>query len=156
MNINWDDTFHINPHTLQPDTKGIPLPSYGNYGGPTISGPDAPLDLLDTAFAVHDAGSVVDPVAADVQLIDTILALDTAGQLSDPEASLYAGFATLGIVGDLALRGSLDQLDVPLNVVLADAVSNIEEGLAGVAPQEVRGLHAACHFFDKQLGDLLV
>jgi hypothetical protein len=156
MNINWDETFHVSPRTLQPATTGIPLPSYGNYGGPGNSGPGPALDLLDAAFAAHDTGYLVDPVAADVQLIDTILQLDITGKLSDPEASLYAGFATLGILGDLALRGGLDDLDAPLNVVLADAVGNIEEGLAGTPPQEVRGLHAAIHVFEAQVGDLLL
>lgn len=91
-----------------------------------------------------------------MQLINEILTLDATQQLTDPEASLYAGFTTLGIVGDLALKDGLDDLSVPLPLVLANAVQNIEEGLAGVAPEEVRGLHAAIHVFDAHFGDLLL
>ena len=95
-------------------------------------------------------------MAADVALIDTILTLDLTGGLDDPEASFYAGFATLGTIGDLALRDELDELNVPLDVVLADAIGNIETGLAVLPHQEVRGLNGALHVFEAHLGDLLV
>jgi hypothetical protein len=35
--------------------KGISVPSYGNYGGPTISGPERPVDALfqQRDFNIH-------------------------------------------------------------------------------------------------------
>ena len=70
MYINWDEPFYFNLHTLQPDAHGIPLPSYGEYGGPGNSGPGPAVDLLDGAFKTHDEHYGSDPVAADVALID--------------------------------------------------------------------------------------
>jgi hypothetical protein len=59
--ISWEPTLHFHPTSLDPfTTHGIPVPTYGNYGGPgytagTLGGttpnslPDpAPVDPLDT------------------------------------------------------------------------------------------------------------
>ena len=65
--INWEPTLHFHPTSLDPfATHGIPVPTYGNYGGPgytagTLGGttpnppPDpTPVDPLDTLFYQHD------------------------------------------------------------------------------------------------------
>ena len=35
--INWEVTTRFDPNSLEPSTHGIPIPSYGNYGGPNYS-----------------------------------------------------------------------------------------------------------------------
>ena len=38
MYINWDVTIRFDPNSVLPSTQhGIPVPSYGNYGGPNYS-----------------------------------------------------------------------------------------------------------------------
>ena len=38
MFINWDVTIRFNPNSQEPSTQhGIPVPSYGNYGGANYS-----------------------------------------------------------------------------------------------------------------------
>jgi hypothetical protein len=163
MNINWESTFHLHPKTLEPGTKGIPIPSYGLYGGPGISGPGEPLDELDAAFETHDnlsalaGNNVALQSAADAQLVFEIAALDQQGLLDDPEEALYAGVATLGIVGELALNDSLQLLgsQAQLAAILVNAVDNIETGLTA-EPSEGRGLHGALHLFEAKFADFLL
>ena len=61
MYINWEVTTRFDPNSLEPSTHGIPIPSYGNYGGPNYSAgvengttPETPnpppLDALDVLF----------------------------------------------------------------------------------------------------------
>ena len=58
--INWDDSnpLFINPKfgiDLQGNAAdGIPIPTYGNYGGANISSPGDPVDALDALFKTHD------------------------------------------------------------------------------------------------------
>jgi hypothetical protein len=65
MHINWEVTTRFDPNSLEPSTHGIPIPSYGNYGGPNYSAgvengrtPETPnpppLDALDALFYEHD------------------------------------------------------------------------------------------------------
>src|SRR5262249_34718752 len=70
MLINWDVTARFDPNSLVPSTHGIPIPSYGNYGGPNYSSgvgggttPEPgsadflahpPKDPLDQLFYTHD------------------------------------------------------------------------------------------------------
>jgi hypothetical protein len=159
MWINWDSTLHFHPTTLEAATHGIPVPVYGLYGGPGNSGPGAPKDELDAAYQVHDeqsatADTVAEQSAADVQLINTIAQLDQQGALSDPEASLYAGFSTLAILGELAINDDLELLggQNALAAVVGGAIANIQEGLAG-APSEGRSLHGAVHVFEAKFSD---
>jgi hypothetical protein len=98
-----EKAIHFHPASLAPALRGIPVPTYGSYGGPGHSGPGDPVDALDMAFQVHDRASAAaltpgDQSAADAVLIGKIQNLDTTGQIEDPEASLYAGFATLAIM----------------------------------------------------------
>ncbi len=99
MKINW---------------KATPSPTYGNFGGPQISGQDgAPVDSLDELFQSHDAEILAasqdaggltpqELVQAHANLVSAITNLpETEGLLevetatgetiADPEATLYAG-----------------------------------------------------------------
>jgi hypothetical protein len=164
MFINWEDsTLRFDPVSPDPfATHGIPLPVYGNYGGPnwsagqvggiiTSSSPNG-VDPLDEAFKQHDLvyQNTQDPLlraGADVQLVEGISALT----ITDPEAALYGGFATLGILLQLAAGGVVLQDE---NAIVEKAVGNVETGLAAV-PGEAKSLHGALHVFEHQFLDLL-
>jgi len=104
MFINWDVTARFDPNSLVPSTHGIPIPSYGNYGGPNYSAgvengrtpepgsPDylahPPKDPLDSLFYDHDLvyqhvkDGLVAPLdipnaiaQADVTLVEKMFAL---------------------------------------------------------------------------------
>ena len=159
MFIHWDSPLRFHPTTLEPSTqKGIPVPYYGLYGGPGNSGPGAPVSTLDALYQAHDnaydiaQGDISAQSKADAKLIQSIFLLDQSGGLSDPEDSLYGGFSTLAIVGNLALHDDLDLLGASLPIVVANAIDNWETGLAG-APSEGRGLHGAVHAFEAHFGD---
>lgn len=146
----------------------VPLPTYGNYGGggysagafggeplTTLSGepltqdeltqlgsPQAPRDALDYRFYLHDIASndVGEPydaeqAEADAALVEELIDLDAR---YDPEASLYAGGATFGMIGRLALNDQLDALSLPLLVAATeDAVGDIRYGLENLPQQEL-------------------
>ena len=121
-------------------------------GDPTLVEP-APRDALDTAFYFHDWAYQQTPGAtilpqADFTLLQTIDDLD----LNDPEAILYAGFASLSIIGQLvSSQDALAQLTLEQLASLPgytlDAVQDLEAGLAA-APSEGRSLHGALHVFE--------
>jgi hypothetical protein len=114
---------------------GIPLPTYGNYGGPNYSAGEVggkitltsadppPVDPLDALFYQHDfvyqsSTSPLDRAAADVQLVESMHALtytDPGDAHYDPEAGLFEGFATLGTVAGLAAGGVLHNSPFPTN-----------------------------------------
>ena len=93
MHINWEARSYFDFNSLDPfATHGIPLPTYGNYGGPNysagevggkITGTSAdppPVDPLDALFKTHDLvyQTTQDPLAratADVQLVENMYAL---------------------------------------------------------------------------------
>ncbi len=124
--------------------NGIPIPTYGNYGGPSWSegrvGPSTdgvydpgkgPIDALDTLFFNHDyaAHLGVPDIAADKALLDSMVAL-TDRQL-DAEASLYSGLAELAMINKLAAEGyHFSSHELYRDV--QDAVHNIGTGLAGL------------------------
>ena len=164
MFINWEDsTLRFDPVSPDPfATHGIPLPVYGNYGGPNWSAGQvggtitptspAPVDDLDALFKEHDFvyQSTQDPflrAGADIQLVEGISDLT----FTDPEAALYGGFATLGILLQLAAGGVVLQDE---NAIVEEAVGNVETGLAAV-PGEAKSLHGAFHLFEHQFLDLL-
>src|SRR5262249_5016 len=113
--INWDVTTRFDPSSLTASTHGIPIPSYGNYGGSNYSAgveggsasdPNAPppVDALDSLFYQHDLvyqnpNSTAQNIAdADVTLVAGMSALaPTLGS----EALLYDSLATIGIVGKI-------------------------------------------------------
>jgi hypothetical protein len=147
--INWDVVFHIDPATLQPGPGGVPVPTYGNYGGagyaegtfgPPVAPYVQPRDELDHAFRRHDiasaeAGTAAEQSEADIQLIRRLMRQDDAAQ--DAEASLYSGLAALGMVGNLAVRGDLDLLPGRrVEGVVAEAVDDVLRGASALSPPE--------------------
>jgi hypothetical protein len=147
-NINWDKPFHVDPATLQPAASGVPVPTYGNYGGPGYSAgvfvldPDpshldaGSVDALDQQFLLHDqataaARTPAEQAVADLGLLRGVLALD-AGQL-DAEASVYGGLTTLVMIERLAVNSGLGLLS-PEELARAarDALGDIGRGLAGL------------------------
>ena len=180
MYINWEARSYIVPNSPDPFvTHGIPLPTYGNYGGPNysagevggkITGTSAdppPVDPLDKLFYQHDFAyqTSTDPLeraAADVQLVESMHALtytDPGDAHYDPEAGLFEGFATLGTVAGLTAGGVLQQLPPSDQLLIAEAtqeaVVNLEAGLAEV-PAEAKSLHGVFHVFEHQYLDLLL
>jgi hypothetical protein len=183
--ISWEPTLHFHPTSLDPfATHGIPVPTYGNYGGPgytagTLGGttpnppPDpAPVDPLDTLFYQHDLvfqqfhdGVITDPAAliqASVQLVLGMSALtytDPGSPNYDPAAGLYEGFGTLAVVSQLLVDTGAFQALPPLvqqqiAVASQEAVTNFEAGLAAI-PGEAGSLHGALNVFEHKFADLL-
>ena len=172
MNINWEDsTLRFDPNSPDPfATHGLPLPVYGNYGGPNWSAGQVggtitptsppPVDDLDQLFFQHDFvyQTSQDPITraiADVQLVEGMRDLtftDPGASNYDPEAGLYEGFATLGILAQLAAGGVVlpDQ-----NGIVQEAIVNVEAGLAAV-PGEAKSLQGAFQVFEHRYLDLLL
>ena len=106
--INWAKEVFIDPVTFSASAGpgGIPIPTYGNYGGPDYSnglvggtiplnGALPPVDQLDALFFNHDLAYQLQPSAneipsADLALIHGIELLTVTGPL-DAEASLCRG-----------------------------------------------------------------
>jgi hypothetical protein len=151
--INWTTDVFIDPATLTagPGPNGIPVPTYGNFGGPDYSngqvggtipltgGALPPVDKLDGLFFAHDLAYQLHPSAteipsADLALIHGIEYLTATKQL-DAEASLYGGAATLGLIASMAANGHPLS---PLEFVLASAtaVHDIQYGLNHLSPAE--------------------
>jgi hypothetical protein len=147
--INWNIDVSIDPVTLSPAAGGIPIPTYGNYGGPGYSngsiggtitiGAHAPVDSLDTLFYAHDLAYQLQPQSkeipsADLALITGIELLTTTGQL-DAEASLYAGGTIFGLLAFMAVNGNLPSTTelVPAETT---ALYDIEYGLTHLTPAE--------------------
>ena len=152
-NINWDRPFHVDPATLQPAASGVPVPTYGNYGGPEYSAgvfvldPDpshldaGPVDALDRQFLLHDqataaARTPAEQAVADLGLLRGVVALDP-GQL-DAEASVYGGLTALVMIEHLAVNSGLGLLS-PAELVHAvrDALGDIERGFATLDAGEI-------------------
>ena len=177
--INWGPVSHFDPHTpLDPlATHGIPLPTYGNYGGPNytagvvggttpepsqLNDTNSPVDLLDWQFYWHDLAyqHSTDPTArvtADLALVFGMQALPDPGDPGyNPEVSLYDGFATLGIIGQLAGHLVVQFLPEDVQEHLAEAsqeaLVNFEAGLAAL-PEEGRSLNGAFHVIEAQHPD---
>src|SRR5215212_8065795 len=79
-NINWDTPFFVTP-SLAPAPSGIPIPTYGNFGGPGFTNgvfegsggtqDPIPVDELDALFKLHDEASI-DDVTPQLQLQDDL------------------------------------------------------------------------------------
>ncbi len=156
--INWAKEVFIDPVTFSASAGpgGIPIPTYGNYGGPDYSnglvggtiplnGALPPVDQLDALFFNHDLAYQLQPSAneipsADLALIHGIELLTATGPL-DAEASLYAGAVTLGVISSMGLNGNLPS---QTELVEADATAayDIQYGLSHLSPTE-RGLAEA-------------
>lgn len=149
MSINWLVT--------APVEGGLEVPTYGNYGGPSYSDGHVitegetptftvePVDALDALFRDHDIASVGAPpgteAAGDIALLDGIAGL-TDDALT-PEGQLYAGVATLAILGRMVARGQADLLDpVDAFVWVRDAWDNLESGYPTPDAQEAAAYEA--------------
>ena len=149
MNINWS--------VLVPGPGGVPIPTYGNYGGPgysnghVLSSPDQPVDYsappvdpLDELFRFHDVAydtpSTLVRAEGDLALIQGIEEL-SLGPLS-PEQSLYAGAAILfGIEQLVLVNGHPELLSQPQLLAAANiAVHDIQYGLGHLEPADAAGL----------------
>jgi hypothetical protein len=188
MFINWDVTARFDPNSLVASTQGIsthgiPIPSYGNYGGPNYSAgveggttPEPgsadflahpPKDPLDQLFYTHDLtyqhvkDGLVPPqdipnviAQADVDLVKGLTKTD----LGNPETLLYDAVATL-TVGAKILTTELAYVDphdaaAVLTAVQA-AIPNFEIGLAETPGNEARSLNGAFHVFEARFAQQL-
>jgi hypothetical protein len=157
MYINWTKDVYIDPVTLTAGAgpNGIPIPTYGNYGGPDYSDGSVggiiptsggiptnealiPVDKLDALFAVHDlayqnSGAAELP-SADLALIHGIEYLTATHQL-DAEGSFYGGTAILGVAAFMAVDGHPLS---PGELFLADATAlyDIQHGLSHLSSAE--------------------
>ena len=165
MNINWS--------ILVPGPGGVPIPTYGNYGGPgysngvVLSSPDQPVDYsappvdpLDELFRFHDMAydspSALVRAEGDLALIQGIEGL-SLGPLS-PEQSLYAGAAIVFGIERLALvNGHPELLSQPqLLAAASTSVHDIQYGLAHLELVDASGIHAwLAATGDAALADLL-
>ena len=101
-----------------------------------------PLDPADYLYYRHDVESALAgegyteaQAEADVSLLKSLVRLDAS---YDPEASLYAGFATLAMIGSLAINDQLDLVSPMLLFrALEDAVGDIEHGLTNLPEAEL-------------------
>ena len=183
--INWDPNLFFHPTSLDPfATHGIPIPTYGNYGGPgytagTLGGTTPtpppnppPVDALDALFYQHDFvfqqfhdGVITDPAAliqASVQLVLDMSALtytDPGSPNYDPAAGLYEGFGILAVVSQLlvdtgAFQALPSVLQQQIAVASQEAVINFEAGLAAI-PGEAGSLHGALHVFEHKFAESL-
>jgi hypothetical protein len=142
VKIDWKQAITFNPKfgsSLGDEGKGgIKIPTYGNYGGPKISGPGDPVDALDTLFKAHDLAigeamkdgkllpaELVIPHAALINGIvgleetqDGLLVVEKIAGTSpagDAEATIYAGMTVFALTAELAQLGLLYQLETALD-----------------------------------------
>jgi hypothetical protein len=147
MKINWTVT---------------PVPTYGNFGGPQISGQDgAPVDSLDELFQSHDAEILAasqdaggltsqELVQAHANLIGAITNLPetsegllevetaTGETIADPEATLYAGSTIIVLTAQVEQFG-FDDLAL-LEAELGSEGSDIPDALRKAADYIETGL----------------
>ena len=146
----------------------VPFPTYGHYGGGnyaenqeydgalltkldgsplgytqllTLGSPDQdPVDRLDYLFYRHDlltSGPLYSPVP-DIDLLGRLILLDSS---YDPGASLYAGAASIGMIGSIAVHGFLGSVSPVLLIAgFVDAFKDIEFGLENLPQPELDGV----------------
>jgi hypothetical protein len=185
MFINWDVTARFDPNSLVPSTHGIPIPSYGNYGGPNYSAgveggrtPEPgsadylahpPKDPLDQLFYTHDLtyqhvkDGLVPPqeipnviAQADVTLVKGLDAL--AKTNLEPETLLYDAVGTLSVGGKILTTelAYVDPLDAArVLTAVQAAIPNFEIGLAETPGKEARSLNGAFHVFEAHFAQLV-
>jgi hypothetical protein len=101
-----------------------------------------PVDQLDYQFYRHDVASAAAgpgyshaQAEADISLLHSLIKLDAS---YDPEASLYAGFASLALIGDLALHNDLNLASPRLVLAgVKDAAKDIQYGLGHLPTSEI-------------------
>src|SRR5262245_53449854 len=185
--INWDPNLSFDPTNVADPfaTHGIPVPTYGNYGGPgytagtlggTASVPADPpaVDSLDQLFYTHDLaiqtanGDLPTIVLATVQLV---LGMDALAIINpndpahyDPAAQLYEGLATLAVVSQIIAPawqfiGSLPggQGQIIQGDIMAATQHAVVNFEEGLAaiPGEAGSLHGALQVFEHKFADML-
>ncbi len=161
--INFDQEFVF--------FSGIPVPTYGEYGGPgytageysppgSATDPDdyvrvEPIDPLDALFKVHDMAydpglPGYNPAArplADVALIEGISRIPN-GQL-DADAAVYGGLATLAFVAQVELVAPDLLSDKQDARYVRGALHDIQRGLDDLDPTELAYVAAALGTFSR-------
>lgn len=151
MNINWS--------VLVPGPGGVPLPTYGNYGGPlysngeVLASPDQPVDYtappvdaLDALFRTHDMAydspDSLERAEGDLALIQGIKALSRDSL--PPEQSLYGGAALLVGVGLLTVANGHPEMlsQAQWFTAIGTAAEDIHDGLIHLEPADAAGLAA--------------
>lgn len=147
MQINWLQ--------LTEGPGDIPVPTYGQYGGPNWSGGEVvgddepgnyavpPEDGLDALFRIHDQAydqpDTLERAQADLLLIQAILA-QPADEVTG-EGDMYAGGAVLAMLYQVAVVNNRPELLLQVDVgqIVQGAIARIEEGSITPEPQEVAG-----------------
>jgi hypothetical protein len=101
--INWNVDVFVDPATLSPAAGGIPIPTYGNYGGPGYSngsvggiitiGAHAPVDSLDALFYAHDLAYQL-PFATNFGPANSTMPNSTAGDAAFAQAAANTIFGS--------------------------------------------------------------
>ncbi|QRM28113.1 hypothetical protein [Microvirga sp. VF16] len=148
MQINW--------LLLTESPSGIPIPTYGQYGGPNWSGGEfvgddepgnytvKPEDPLDALFRRHDKAydqpDTLLRAKADLRLIKEIL--KQSPDAVTGEGDLYAGAAVLAMLHQIAVVNGHPELlaKVDLGKIIQGALDRIEDGSITPEPQEVAAL----------------
>ncbi|SCX95772.1 hypothetical protein [Microvirga guangxiensis] len=148
MQINW--------LLLTEGPGGLPIPTYGNYGGPNWTGGEfvgddepgdytvPPEDSLDALFRRHDRAydqpDTLLRAQADLQLIKGILR-QSPDEVTG-EGDLYAGGAALAMLYQIAVVNGRPELlaTVDVQTIIESAIDRIEEGSISPEPQEVAAL----------------
>jgi hypothetical protein len=150
---------HVNWSLLVSGPGGLPVPTYGNYGGPgfsngeILSSPDQsvdysapPVDELDTLFRTHDMAydspDTLVRAEGDLALIQGIEHLSQTPMSG--EESLYAGAALLFATDQLAAVNQHPELLSPGQLVAVAVTSqhDISYGLTHLDPTDVAGASA--------------
>jgi len=172
VKIGWENAITFNP-ILGPDLEGdseggIQIPTYGNYGGPRISGhgfKDDPVDDLDALFKTHDqeivhaaqggleSSELIQPHANLINGIMDLMESDdgllvveeTAGKHpdGDAEATLYAGLTMFALTAELAQLGFLGELEKALDPSDPFVFDDVPNALKDAARYMERGLEEA-------------
>jgi hypothetical protein len=107
-----------------------------------------PTDRLDYLFYRHDVASAAAgpgynhaQAEADISLLQSLVRLNAT---YDPEASLYAGFVSLAMIGDLAIHNDLGLASPGLILAgLVDSARDIQYGLGHLGQAELTEAAAA-------------
>jgi hypothetical protein len=148
MEINW--------LILTEGPEGIPVPTYGQYGGPNWSGGKfvgddepgnytvQPKDPLDKLFKDHDQAydqpDTLLRAKADLLLIQDILR-QSPDEVTG-EGDLYAGAAALAMLYQIAVVNGRPELLLKVDVeeIVHGAIDRIEEGRVTPEAHEIAGL----------------
>jgi hypothetical protein len=144
MAINWN--------IIVTGPGGLPIPTYGNYGGPMYSDGQVltdpnqpvaysspPVDQLDALFQAHDQAydstDLIVRAAGDLALVQSIAALPDA--TTSAEQDLYGGAAVLFGLYQLSFVNDRPDLLTPQQdlALASEGVQMIGSGLQEASPQ---------------------